>query len=233
MKGISNRPTRWLESSPTRSHSVILFVFSADLFVLNGSTVLRCVRGAANFERNRESSQENCEEERGGKVQFSRLCLCKFSIFIVEDDIFDCRIRLKDKLDRATVEQVMDARTRMIIFKLLNRGVISEINGCISTGKEANVYHATGKDNMDLAIKVVVICALSNGELHVDKSHRILCHEILFSVPHASPAGQTSAEIQHLFEQVALGQITWCKDNFDTSKPTFPYLKFISLKNIR
>ncbi|GLD73143.1 serine/threonine-protein kinase RIO1 isoform X1, partial [Lates japonicus] len=47
--------------------------------------------------------------------------------------------RVKDKSDRATVEQVLDPRTRMILFKMLSRGVISEINGCISTGKEANV----------------------------------------------------------------------------------------------
>lgn len=45
------------------------------------------------------------------------------------------RIRTKDKHDRATAEQVMDPRTRMILFKLLNRGMITEINGCISTGK--------------------------------------------------------------------------------------------------
>lgn len=67
------------------------------------------------------------------------------------------RIRTKDKNDRATAEQVMDPRTRIILFKLLNRGVISEINGCISTGKEANVYHATtDKDGVtrDLAIKI-------------------------------------------------------------------------------
>ena len=43
--------------------------------------------------------------------------------------------RVRDKADRATVEQVMDPRTRMILFKLLNRGFIQEINGCISTGK--------------------------------------------------------------------------------------------------
>ena len=42
--------------------------------------------------------------------------------------------RVRDKADRATVEQVMDPRTRMILFKLLNRGFIQEINGCISTG---------------------------------------------------------------------------------------------------
>ncbi|XP_018564797.1 serine/threonine-protein kinase RIO1 [Anoplophora glabripennis] len=64
------------------------------------------------------------------------------------------RNRIKDKRDRATAEQVMDPRTRMILFKLLRRNVISEINGCISTGKEANVYHATAKDGQEYAIKI-------------------------------------------------------------------------------
>nr|CAD7414911.1 unnamed protein product [Timema cristinae] len=48
----------------------------------------------------------------------------------------------------------MDPRTRMILFKLLNRGTIASINGCISTGKEANVYHATSKSGEDRAIKI-------------------------------------------------------------------------------
>lgn len=64
------------------------------------------------------------------------------------------RIRIKDKHDRATAEQVMDPRTKMILFKLLNRGIINEINGCISTGKEANVYHATSKEGRDYAVKI-------------------------------------------------------------------------------
>ncbi|XP_026486787.2 serine/threonine-protein kinase RIO1 [Vanessa tameamea] len=64
------------------------------------------------------------------------------------------RVRIKDKHDRATAEQVMDPRTKMILFKLLNRGIINEINGCISTGKEANVYHATSKDGRDFAVKI-------------------------------------------------------------------------------
>lgn len=66
----------------------------------------------------------------------------------------NCRVRGKDKADRATVEQVMDPRTRMILFKLLSRQIVSEINGSISTGKEANVYHATTATGMDRAIKV-------------------------------------------------------------------------------
>jgi len=64
------------------------------------------------------------------------------------------RMRAKDKADRATVEQVLDPRTRMILFKILNKGVICEINGCISTGKEANVYHATSADGDQRAVKV-------------------------------------------------------------------------------
>lgn len=64
------------------------------------------------------------------------------------------RFRVNDKHDRATSELVMDLRTRMILFKLLNKGVIEEINGCISTGKEANVYHAIAKENKEYAIKI-------------------------------------------------------------------------------
>ncbi|PNH03150.1 Serine/threonine-protein kinase RIO1 [Tetrabaena socialis] len=41
-----------------------------------------------------------------------------------------------------------------VLFKMLNRGLFSEINGCISTGKEANVYHASSPDGKDLAIKI-------------------------------------------------------------------------------
>ncbi|KAH9329491.1 hypothetical protein KI387_001599 [Taxus chinensis] len=64
------------------------------------------------------------------------------------------RIRNNERADRATVEQVLDPRTRMVLFKMLNRGVFQDINGCISTGKEANVYHATKDNGEELAIKV-------------------------------------------------------------------------------
>ena len=47
-----------------------------------------------------------------------------------------------EKSDRATSEQVLDPRTRMLLLQMLNRNIVSEINGVISTGKEANVYHA-------------------------------------------------------------------------------------------
>ncbi|ESW11889.1 hypothetical protein PHAVU_008G067600 [Phaseolus vulgaris] len=64
------------------------------------------------------------------------------------------KTKTTEKADRATVEQAIDPRTRMVLFKMLNRGVFHDINGCISTGKEANVYHATKSDGQELAIKI-------------------------------------------------------------------------------
>jgi RIO kinase 1 len=66
----------------------------------------------------------------------------------------DGKYRSKDKHDRATVEQVLDPRTRLILFKFLQQGLVEEINGCISTGKEANVYYAKTSTNEHRAIKV-------------------------------------------------------------------------------
>lgn len=48
----------------------------------------------------------------------------------------------------------MDPRTRLVLLKLLNKGVIKELHGCISTGKEANVYHAVDSTGGELAVKV-------------------------------------------------------------------------------
>ena len=44
--------------------------------------------------------------------------------------------------DRATSEQVLDPRTRLLLFKLVSTGICDKIDGCLSTGKEANVYYA-------------------------------------------------------------------------------------------
>jgi RIO kinase 1 len=59
----------------------------------------------------------------------------------------------KDKSDRATVEEVLDPRTKIILFKLMNSGFISELNGSISRGKEANVFYAQSAEG-ERAIKI-------------------------------------------------------------------------------
>jgi RIO kinase 1 len=68
----------------------------------------------------------------------------------------------KEKSDRATTEQVLDPRTKMILLQLINRNIVSEMHGVISTGKEANVYHA------------VTIPQDSNGEPTGKPLHRAI-----------------------------------------------------------
>ncbi|EPS40293.1 hypothetical protein H072_5893 [Dactylellina haptotyla CBS 200.50] len=66
--------------------------------------------------------------------------------------------RNTDKADRATTELVLDPRTRMILLKAINKGILESVNGCLSTGKEANVYHAVGGElenpGRQVAIKI-------------------------------------------------------------------------------
>ena len=53
---------------------------------------------------------------------------------------------------------MLDNRTRTVLLKLRNRGVIGALHGCVSTGKEANVYFAEAPTeatiNADAALSV-------------------------------------------------------------------------------
>jgi len=71
------------------------------------------------------------------------------------------RVERRDKMlthdrskERATVEEVFDQTTRMVVFDLLNSGVLYELNGAVSSGKEAKVYWGTNKEGVDLAVKI-------------------------------------------------------------------------------
>lgn len=108
--------------------------------------------------------------------------LSKHAAKIRLDDVKATQERDKDKADRATSDQVLDQRTRMILLQMINRGVVSEIHGAISTGKEANVYGAialpTG-DDLDAppthrAIKVykTAILSFKDRERYITGEHR-------------------------------------------------------------
>jgi RIO kinase 3 len=51
---------------------------------------------------------------------------------------------LDRKESQATAEMGLDEATRLILFKLINNGLLEDINGVISTGKESVVLHANG-----------------------------------------------------------------------------------------
>ncbi|KDN45397.1 hypothetical protein RSAG8_04984, partial [Rhizoctonia solani AG-8 WAC10335] len=86
------------------------------------------------------------------------------------------RANVKDKSDRATNEQVLDPRTRIILFKMIGRGLIWEVNGCVSTGKEANVYHALTPSQPPghLALKIykTSILVFKDRDRYVTGEHR-------------------------------------------------------------
>lgn len=71
------------------------------------------------------------------------------------------RVERRDKMlihdkssERATVEEVFDQTTRMVVFDMLNSGIIYELNGAVSSGKEAKVYWGKNKEGADLAVKI-------------------------------------------------------------------------------
>ena len=41
-------------------------------------------------------------------------------------------------------EKAVDPKTRLLMYKMVNSGMLETITGCISTGKEYVVFHAYG-----------------------------------------------------------------------------------------
>ena len=81
--------------------------------------------------------------------------------------------------DRATSEQVLDPRTRLMLFKLLSNHFLEKIDGCLSTGKEANVYYAkagsqTPSTVTEYAIKIykTSILVFKDRDKYVSGEHR-------------------------------------------------------------
>lgn len=104
--------------------------------------------------------------------------LSKHAAKIRLDNVKQGQERDKDKADRATSELVLDQRTRMILLQMINRGVVSEIHGAISTGKEANVYGAVlypeDGDPLQRAIKIykTAILVFKDRERYITGEHR-------------------------------------------------------------
>ncbi|XP_046969229.1 serine/threonine-protein kinase RIO3 [Vanessa cardui] len=66
---------------------------------------------------------------------------------------------LDRKESQATAEMGLDEATRLILFKLINNGMLEDINGVISTGKESVVLHANS-DQSYLEMVLPKECAI-------------------------------------------------------------------------
>ncbi len=56
--------------------------------------------------------------------------------------------------ERATIEEVFDQSTRMVIYHFLSSGILDEVHGVVSAGKEARVYWGKTKAGEERAVKI-------------------------------------------------------------------------------
>lgn len=71
--------------------------------------------------------------------------------------IDDFRKRIKDSEDFKLKDEVFDTSTLMALYKLSSKGYLDALGGTVSTGKEANVFHALRVQDdkeQELAIKI-------------------------------------------------------------------------------
>jgi len=72
----------------------------------------------------------------------------------LESDVDSLRKRDKDSDSRKTYDQVFDRAALLNLAKLISDGAISTLDYPVSTGKEANVFHATDREGRAKAVKI-------------------------------------------------------------------------------
>jgi RIO kinase 1 len=65
--------------------------------------------------------------------------------------------RVKRSEDLQAFEEVFDKSTLMIIYKMLNQGELSKIQGAIDAGKESRVFLGTGRKGDKIAVKIFLV----------------------------------------------------------------------------
>lgn len=86
--------------------------------------------------------------------------------------------RNKDKSDYSVVEKVIDKKTEILFEKWQKSGFIKSVEGCISAGKEANVYFSpagsASESGKDYAIKIykVETMVFRDREQYIDGEFR-------------------------------------------------------------
>jgi RIO kinase 1 len=63
-------------------------------------------------------------------------------------------MREKRSEEYQVIEEVFDRSTLMTIYNLMNKGVIEEIHGVVSAGKEARIYWGKDTEGKEIAIKI-------------------------------------------------------------------------------
>src|SRR5207247_11297575 len=92
----------------------------------------------------------------------------------LETQVDALRTKQKDSATRKTYDQVFDQAALLTIASLISDGVISTLDYPVSTGKEANVFHATYAAGRAKALKIYRIntATFRNIALYIDGDRR-------------------------------------------------------------
>lgn len=105
------------------------------------------------------------------------------------------RVKTKRKREeRSAYGGIFDKQTHEIVKKLYVKGILQELVGIISAGKEANVYFGYGKDRQPIAIKIY----------KVDPQNTKWMKSYIIGDPRFKKIGSTTIKIIQ----------TWCKKEF-------------------
>jgi RIO kinase 1 len=72
----------------------------------------------------------------------------------IDKRIDEYHFKIKDSNDLKAESGVFDTPTLKTLYTLASKGIITAMGGVVSTGKEADVFHAIGENGRELAIKI-------------------------------------------------------------------------------
>ena len=75
----------------------------------------------------------------------------------LDEKVDEFRMRIKDSSQRAVFGDVFDDATLMALYGLAKKGYIDAMGGSVSTGKEANIFHAISKEYGEVAVKIFMM----------------------------------------------------------------------------
>jgi len=78
-------------------------------------------------------------------------------VYKIDKKVDEFRKRIKDSEDLKLKDEVFDTSTLMALYKLSSKGYLDALGGTVSTGKEANIFHALrvqDDESQELAIKI-------------------------------------------------------------------------------
>lgn len=90
-----------------------------------------------------------------------------------DDKINEFRKRIKNSEDFKLKNDVFDTFTLMALYRLSSNGYMDALGGAVSTGKEANIFHAVRKQDGELQELAIKVYRISNSNFRAMQEYLI------------------------------------------------------------